>query len=539
LRKESMSHYKKIAIYVRESRDDNDENYETIETQRDLLIDFIEKYNMGELYKVYIDNNISGSAFERDGLNQLKEDVIKGRIDLLLLKDLSRLGRNNARTLLFLDFLEEYGIRVITFDGRYDSIKDNETVGIETWFNERYIQDISKKIRANLRYKIQKGEYIGKPPYGYKKSSQEKNRLCIDENTAGVIREIFSLYLEGYGYAYIANLLNNKGYPSPAESKNSISSLKTINCDNKMGRPGGWNPVAVQRILSNRVYIGDTVQGVSEKLSYKSKKTRRLPTSKWVVTKNTHEAIVDKEMFEEVQILRRKKGKSVAGPHKGVIHPFRGLIYCGKCGSVMYARARKERPMGYICGNYCRNGTAFCTSHHVGEEKIEEILMKELNKLLKNRQILEQAKFLLQESMEGDNNIEDEMNYLEKQLLQKKRQQEILYMDRLDEKVTVDFFTRINAGLEKSIQKLSDKLARLKNMNSMKIDVDLTIKQCIDNIFKEGLSNKMACELIDKVTVYDMERDRHEAVSGLIGSDSLILPEEGKVIVVDFRFNLE
>lgn len=128
-----------IAIYARESRDDNEENYETIETQRDLLIDFVEKEKLGKLYKVYIDDNISGTAFEREGLSKLQKDIQTGKINLLILKDLSRLGRSNAKTLLFLEFLEEYGVRVITFDGRYDSLRDNDTVGIDTWYNERYV----------------------------------------------------------------------------------------------------------------------------------------------------------------------------------------------------------------------------------------------------------------------------------------------------------------------------------------------------------------------------------------------------------------
>ena len=138
---ESGSHSYRIGIYVRESRDDNEENYETIETQRDLLISYVKNNKLGSIEKIYIDDNVSGSVFERKGIESLKADVIDGKINLLLLKDLSRLGRNNAKTLLFLDFLEEEAVRVITFDGRYDSIKDNDTVGIDTWYNERYIRD--------------------------------------------------------------------------------------------------------------------------------------------------------------------------------------------------------------------------------------------------------------------------------------------------------------------------------------------------------------------------------------------------------------
>jgi len=117
----------------------------------------VKKNGLGEIKSIYIDDNVSGSGFERRGIYELKRDVMEGKINLLVLKDLSRLGRNNAKTLLFLDFLEENGVRVVTFDGRYDSLKDNDIVGIETWFNERYILDISRKIRANLRFKIQKG----------------------------------------------------------------------------------------------------------------------------------------------------------------------------------------------------------------------------------------------------------------------------------------------------------------------------------------------------------------------------------------------
>ena len=277
----------KVGIYTRESRDDNDENYETIETQRDLLIDFVKREKLGEVFRVYIDNNVSGSAFEREGLGQLKEDIINHRIDLLLVKDLSRLGRNNAKTLLFLDFIEEHGVRLLTYDGKYDSLKDNDTVGIETWINERYLRDTSRKIRASLRFKIKRGEYIGNAPYGYVKSIKEKNRLEIDEETAHVVREIFDLYKRGYGYAYIARILTERGYPPPSNRKNIRNESSS-----------GWNPVGIQRILSNRVYIGDTVQGISEKISYKSKKTRRLPQSDWVITEGTHAAIIDKDDFE-------------------------------------------------------------------------------------------------------------------------------------------------------------------------------------------------------------------------------------------------
>ena len=160
-------------------------------------------------------------------------------------------------------------------------------VGIETWVNERYVRDISRKIRASLRFKIQKGEYLGKAPFGYRKSCIEKNRLVIDESEAYIVRLIYRLYLSGMGYTAISKYLEEKGYGSP--------------------RNKGWNRITVRRILCSRVYIGDTVQGVSEKVSFKSKKTRRLPESRWVITEGTHDALIPRKMFDEVQALRQSR----------------------------------------------------------------------------------------------------------------------------------------------------------------------------------------------------------------------------------------
>lgn len=505
----------KIGVYVRESRDDNEENYETIETQRDLLIDFIKRNNMGELYRVYIDDNVSGSGFEREGLEELKEDVMACRINMLVVKDLSRLGRNNAKTLLFLDFLEEYGVRVITFDGRYDSLKDNDTVGIETWFNERYIRDISRKIRANLRFKIEKGEYIGHAPYGYVKSDEEKNKLCIDENTASVVREIYRLYIEGYGYAYIAKLLNERGCPSP--------SGKTP-----------WNPVSVQRILSSRVYTGDTVQGISEKVSFKSKKTRRLPRNRWVVTENTHEGIISREQFEEAQKIRMSK-KLTPGSHKGRFHLLRSILFCGSCGSGMFARVRKGRPLGYICGNYSKNGKASCESHHINERIIVDVLVKELSNLLKNKGIMEKVEELLTERLRNDNNGY-QIEKLEQQLLARQRQQDVLYMDRLEGKISEQLFIRTNRNLESRVAQLKDEIEKLKNKAGQCLDVNNIIPQVLKDISQNGITRDIVKFMVDKVTVLNPEDIDKTHIAGL-SDEQRRLAEANGAIVVDFKIN--
>ncbi|MCX7923369.1 MAG: recombinase family protein [Clostridia bacterium] len=512
-----------IGIYVRESRDDNEENYDTIETQRDLLIDFVKKNNMGKVYKVYMDDNVSGSGFERKGIEELKEDVAAGNINLVALKDLSRLGRNNAKTLLFLDYLEEFGVRVITFDGRYDSIKDNETVGIETWFNERYIKDISKKIRANLRFKIEKGEYIGHAPYGYTKSTEEKNRLIIDENTAPVVKEIYVLYREGYGYASIAKLLSTKGYPPPS-NRNGCSTA------------GEWNQVAVQRILCNRVYIGDTVQGISEKVSFKSKKTRRLPQSKWVLTRNTHEAIITEEEFEAVRRIREKK-RIHSGTHKGILHLLRGLIYCGRCGSPMFARVRKNRPVGYICGSYSKKGKQACSSHYVSEELINGILSDEILELLKDEDVKEKTAAMLEKELLGRNDCKKELLKLEQQIVSKQKQQDILYSDRLEGKISEQLFTRMNANIENRISQLRHEIEKTKSTKCKDLNAEEAIVQVIKRINERGITREMVSWMVERIIVFDAGDGIEGEYDELFTADMKDHIVKNGAVVIDFKFN--
>lgn len=502
-----------IGVYVRESRDDNEENYETIETQRDLLINYINKNKTGRIHRVYIDDNVSGSAFERKGLNKLKEDVMSGTINMLVLKDLSRLGRSNAKTLMFLDFLEEYGVRVITYDGRYDSVKDNDTVGIDSWFNERYVRDISKKIRASMRFKIERGEYIGSAPYGYTKSQTEKNRLCIEPIEANIVKQIFGLYREGYGYAHIAKHLNSKNYPPPSSV-------------------GIWSPISVKRIICNDVYIGHTVQGISEKVSFKSKKTRRLPPEKWVITNNTHEAIIKKEEFEEVQKMRNKRSIGT-GSHKGTIHVFKELLYCGKCNNALFARIRKNKPLGYICSTYMKKGTSMCSSHYIREDFLKSAIYEDIINLLKDENIRKQLVSKLREGESGETGKGEEKQHLEQVLTNKLKQQDILYMDKLEGKITEQLFIRINSSIEGRICHIRHELKRINSIMEKEVDYNDMIIKFIDSIMQEGLTNEMIKLIVKRIIIFDKNEynDMHKCIDKV---------EEGEIpeglVVIEYKY---
>ncbi len=501
-----------IGIYVRESRDDNEENYDTIETQRDLLVDCAVRQSLGEIREIYMDDNVSGSAFDRPGLRKLKEDVEKGRVNLVLLKDLSRLGRNNAKTLLFLDYLEEYGVRILTFDGRYDSLNDNDTVGIETWANERYIKDISRKIRASLKFKISKGDYIGNAPFGYRKSLNEKNRLCVDEEEAETVRLIFRLYRKGYGYSSIARRLNEKGCRAP-------------------GGGNTWSGIAVRRITCNRVYTGDTIQGVSEKVSFKSKKTRRLPAADWTITANTHEAVVSREEFSEVQRLRELR-KKVTAPHKERLHIFRDLLVCGLCGSRLYARSKKNGQTFYICSKYYKYGRKACSSHFVYERQLLDAVMAEIKRLVRDPFAVAGFRQLAElEGMFG--NTPDRLPKLEQQLKQKLKQQEILYTDRLEERISQNLFVKMNKQLEERISVLRGEVEILASNSQTGPDTGAMIREILAGLEKSRFTNEMVKCLVNRITVYDAGEPLSDMHLRLIKAGEAA-EEEGR-IVIDFK----
>ncbi len=472
---------KKVAIYVRESRDDLGLSYETIETQKSLLEKFVEEKNLGAVYKVYEDDNYSGINFERPGIKKLIEDASFGKFDILVAKDLSRLGRSNARTLLFLESVEEYGVRVLTYDGRYDSLRDAETVGIDSWFNERYVIDISRKIRANLRHKIERGEYIGNPPYGYVKSKDVRNKLEVCEEEAFVVREIYKLYLEGYGYKKISEILEEKG----------IGKKK-------------WNVTQIKRILTSRVYVGDTVQGVSERVSYKSKKTRRLPKSEWVITKNTHEPIIDEETFDKVQKERIKRQKG-SGNHKGGLSIFKGLVFCADCNKRMYSRKQTKGADGYTCQTYEKQGRAACSRHFVSESYLSNIVFSDIYMVLSD--YVKSNPNCIEELAQINEERDEEINILRNLIESSLRKQKILYYDRLDGRITADMYDSMNLELKSAIERYKDEIDRLERAVENKTEsLNLLLKTLKSYKDLSGeVKRKIVKIVVEKITVSESE----------------------------------
>lgn len=349
----------KAALYVRLSKEDIGiyaEESESIENQKMLLTEYAEKHGWG-IYKIYSDDNMSGKYSDEDdkrkGFHEMIEDARAGRFDIVLCKTQSRFSRNASVVEKYVEHLfREWNIRFVTVVDNADNfdIRNKKARQINSLVNEWFLEDLSENIKEVYLCKMKNGEYLAPfAPFGYKKDGERKNHLIIDENLRGAVEKIFSMYLEGFSGARIADKLNADAIPSPHFVLTGIK------------KP--WRGDAVYRILHNRAYIGSTHQHREETYSYKSRKRRKIPEEEQIEIKNTHEAIISAEEFDAVQkklAQRRKKSER----QKAL---FSGILICGECKSNMHTNTNSYNRRYYRCKN------PSCTSPKKGIRE-EEIL---------------------------------------------------------------------------------------------------------------------------------------------------------------------
>ncbi|WP_034629738.1 recombinase family protein [Desulfotruncus alcoholivorax] len=517
-----------VAIYARLSVNENGERDESLETQCDLLKGYVLENGLGQ-FKLYVDNDLSGVYFDRPGLMKMTDDINAGCIKAVVIKDLSRLGRNNAETLTYINFLAEKNIRLIILTDNYDSFRDDDGIlGIKTWYNEHYARDISKKVRYNLKKKMQNGEFLGRPPFGYQKSQVEKNKLVVDERYREIIRKIFDLYIKGWGYRALANYVQDQGVPTPSEEKGYINKPKSDR----------WDEQHIRRIITSRVYCGDSVQGVSEKVSFKSRKTRRKNQDKWIVVQDTHEAIITRDVWELAQKVRMKRWQEGGGPRQnmaGQPHLFTGFIVCAACGTCHVYRRKS-----YICGRYNRFGRSGCSSHYIQEKKLVDFIVNDIRHMAEgvsfHYQLIEEFK----QNVANDENITAKTKKLEADLAGIKRQQQTLYLDKLKGIISEEMFLDTSAILKKEAGLLSDRLNKLQaqmsdlqrikedigKINNMRLELDASD---IDRAFLERYVKKIiVLEEGEKISAKVIEKFGLD----LIFSQNQLVKMTGKVIIL-------
>ena len=441
---------------------------ESVTNQRRLMNEFIDRNgNVGEQCKEFIDDGVSGTNFDRPGWNKLQEEMESGKIKVVITKNLSRLGRSNFECGYFLDYyFPENNIRYIAIQEQIDTANNensnNEYAALNNFINEKYSRDLSKNIKRVYRIKQQAGEYMGgKPVYGYKKDPNDKHKLIIDEEAAKVVKRIFELYLQLHSQSGVMKILTEEKIPIPEVYKQTRRGVKTKH-------PYDWNYHTIRSILRNQMYIGDMVQNVHVKKSFREKKIIKTNKEDWVIVEGTHEAIIDKDTFDRVQNLLDANYRQPTKPYE---RTFGGIMFCHECGHKIGVgnpkrdSRPKEKQYVYTYCNYYRKNSAYnkCTPHTMNYNNLEEQLLSIITSVCNKYINLIGYEDIVSKKRKTLNtytdDLEKKIGRLEIDIKSIDVKIEKLYMDRLDDIITPDTY-----------KKLTDKFEEQKNIKQKEID---------------------------------------------------------------------
>ena len=375
-----MAKVYKVGIYVRLSNEDSRAGESvSVENQKLMLMKHVKEMGW-ELQEIYQDDGFSGTNQNRPAFQRMIADVKQGFINTILIKDLSRLGRNYLEVGNLAEvFLPEHGCELISLNEKLDDM-----MVFRNWFNEQHSKTTSKKVKAARRICAEHGKFLGTyAPYGFKKDPENRHKLIIDEKTAPIVRRIFELRASGTSGRGIMLKLNEDGVTPPQEYYYKNKNRKNPRRTNSL-----WAESVVKSILRNEVYIGNMVQGKVGTVSYKNSKCVRKGQEEWIRAENTHEPIISRELWNRVQSLLAKNVKSRQLKDGGTAHLFSSLLYCADCGYKMRGQVeRKDRPDGseyrrnyYTCGYYARSGKAACTLHSISESVLASLVTEHIRK---------------------------------------------------------------------------------------------------------------------------------------------------------------
>ena len=510
---------KKItALYCRLSQEDeNKGDSNSIQNQRAIL----EKYakdNGFENIQIFVDDGYSGVSFNRPDFQRLLEMMEQGKVATLITKDLSRLGRNYIEVGNYTEMLfPRWNVRYIAVNDNYDSLysEGNEFVPFKNLFNEWFARDTSKKIRAVVKAKAERGERVSTQiPYGYKKDFDVKGHLLINEETAPVVRMIFDLCAAGNGPRIIANILREKKILKPTIYRyQQIGTYYRITDTEDIY---GWNDRTVAGILDNEVYLGHTINCKTTVASYKDKRKLERPESEWLRFENTHEAIIDQATWDIVRKVRAGKRRRTS---MGDLNKYNGLLCCSDCGSKLYfVRGTTIKPENYsfICSRYRKHmGEAQCTPHSIKEVVLDEIILEEIRKATyyaraKTKEFVE----FINKKSSSENRREltvktNELSKLEKRNAELNALFKRLYEDNVLGKITNEQFRMLSDGYNAEQREIQEQIPRLKSEIEDLKAASANVDKFIDIVNKYTDLKKLTPEVlrvfIAKVVIH--ERD--------------------------------
>lgn len=509
---ESINKIYNAGIYIRLSREDDDKVYESesITNQKSLLLQYAKENNL-RVYDIYVDDGYSGTNFDRPSFKRMINDIESKKINMVITKDMSRLGRDYIGTGELVEkYFPSHGVRYIAVTDNIDTYLDNSNNDIAPFkaiMNDMYAKDISKKIKSSLKAKQKEGKWVGgRTPFGYIQAPDNKNHLVIFEEQAVVVRRIFDMCLSGLSYFKIAKQLTLEGVKTPAQ----YYSFEWKNHYNL--KYGEWHSKTIQDILTNRIYTGDLVQNKRSKVNYKVKKVVRNNPKDFIVVENTHEAIIDKDIFYEVG---KRLPKNVGRNEKKENHLLDGLLYCGDCGHRISVQARRKKDNRcYTICNYYRSymKQKLCTTHSNNYDELEKVILNSLKELclkyIDKKKIKEQA--IKNMNVDNNLNIKKNINILENEIKQINDNLDSIYIDKLNKVITEEQFNRVKIKLESELSIKEKRYSELINVANDKVNEN-TKNKLINEYINKFLSMKepsreLIVNLIDKVIIYNNKK---------------------------------
>lgn len=492
-----------VALYIRLSKEDENEGpSESVNNQRSLLHEFVRQQRLS-VYDTYIDDGWSGTNFDRPGFQRMIADIETKKVNMVITKDLSRLGRDYILTGHYMErYFPEHRVRYISLLDGIDTGVDstaNDITPFRAIMNDMYAKDISKKISSVKHDKQRKGLFIGgKPVYGYKMHPTEKNKIVIDQEAAPTVRRIFGMALEGESCRQIAARLNAEGVPTPA----TYAGLPVANPGPYTGL---WSSERISDLLQNETYIGSMVQGRSRKINYKTKKCVRQPRKDWVVVENTHEPIIDRETFDKVQRLVSSRRHTRSRTYDFLL---KGLIFCHECGYPLAAINRKtaagEDRLFFVCRTYQRFTKAgVCTSHTVKEETVTRAVVDKVREMcaryLQKEQLLPTAQAEVEKAAaQGDD--EREKAALQGKIDSLTAHLDKVYMDKLGGVLDEADFQRIYAKVKADRVALEQRLAQLDRPDHSPAKQAALAQELVEKFIQTAPTNReLLVSLIERV----------------------------------------
>ena len=505
----------RLGAYIRLSKEDlkkGKDDSNSVINQRDLLNDFYQKH-IGEFESVseYVDDGHTGTDANRENFQRLLSDVMSGKINCVVVKDLSRFARNYSDAGSLIDNLfVQMGVRFISLAENVDSYLNPDSVSsiivpITNVMNDQYCYQTSKKIRQVFDYKRRNGQYIGAfAPYGYVKHPKDKHRLIIDPDAAEIVKLIFSLFLKGTSKRAIALYLNEHGVPSPSAYKLQKGiPVSTRGYDDPM-----WGARMIHSILTNPTYTGDLAQGRSRVKSYKVHEVESVPREEWVEVAGTHEAIIDYETFDKVQALLQRDTRT--SPKGREVHLFSGFLKCADCGRAITRSVGNNNNVYYACSTYKNRSRTACTMHSIKHNRLEAAVLfavqQQVHLAVSYSEMIARINTAPVKKSQSIR-LEELIAAKERELAKISRYKQSLYQDWKDGEITQQDYRDMKADYERQTIALTDVLARLNAeraelANGVKSEhpalVAFTKHQNIDQ-----LSRELLVELIDHIKVYE------------------------------------